>query len=113
MHEMSLCLSLVDLLTEHLQAEGATRVLRVQLAIGALGQVEPAALVFCFDCAARGGPAEGALLEIKIIPGRAWCFDCGHGVAVTSRGDGCPDCGGSALRIEDGEQLRLSAMEVA
>ena len=44
MHEMSLCLALVDLLAERLQAEGGTRVVRVQLAIGALGHVEPEAL---------------------------------------------------------------------
>lgn len=113
MHEMSLCLSLVDLITERLQTEGGTRVLRVQLAIGALGHVEAEALAFCFDSATRGGPVEGARLEIEIIPGRAWCFDCGQGVAVASRWDACPGCGGSALRIEDGEQMRLTAMEIA
>ena len=113
MHEMSLCLSLVDLLAERLRAEGGTRVLRVQLAIGALGHVEPDALAFCFDSAARGGPAEGASLDIEIIPGRAWCFDCGQGVAIGSRQDACPECGGSALRIDDGDQLRVSSMEIA
>jgi hydrogenase nickel incorporation protein HypA/HybF len=112
MHEMSLCLSMIDLVNERVRAEGATRVLRIGVRIGALGHVEAQALAFCFDSAARGSPAEGARLEIENIPGQAWCFDCGHSIAMRSRADLCPDCGGSALRIDDGEQMRVSEIEI-
>lgn len=112
MHEMSLCLSMVDLVAERLRAEGANRVLRISVEVGALGHVEPQALEFCFESAARGSPAEGARLDIFTVPGRAFCFDCGQGVTVRQRGDACPHCAGGALRIDDGEQLRVTEMEI-
>jgi hydrogenase nickel incorporation protein HypA/HybF len=49
----------------------------VRLAVGALGHVEPEAMRFCFDVAARGTIAEGAQLESRTVPGEAWCLDCG------------------------------------
>ena len=112
MHEMSLCLSMVDLLSERVNVEGAARVLWIGVDVGALGHVEPQALAFCFQSAARGTPVEGARLYIRTVPGRAFCFDCGADVMIAQRGDVCPRCGGGALRIEDGEQLRVTEMEV-
>jgi hydrogenase nickel incorporation protein HypA/HybF len=112
MHEMSLCLSMIDLVAARLRAEGAERVLRISVEVGALGHVDPEALAFCFDSAVRGSPAEGARLDLRCVPGRAYCFDCGSGVTLLQRGDGCPGCGGHALRIDDGEQLRVTEMEV-
>lgn len=112
MHEMSLCLSMVDLVAARVRAEGAARVLRIGVDVGALGHVEPQALAFCFESVARGTAAEGARLDIRTVPGRAFCFDCGDGVALAQRGDPCPRCGGGALRIEDGEQLRVTEMEI-
>ena len=38
MHEMSLCLSMIDLVCERVRAEGAHRVLRIKLTIGALAR---------------------------------------------------------------------------
>lgn len=112
MHEMSLCLSMIELVGERARTEGATRVQRIKLCIGALGHVEPQALAFCFESAARGTAAEGADLDIEVLPGRAWCFDCGQAVTIAQRGDGCPNCRGSALRIDAGEQLRVTEIEV-
>lgn len=112
MHEMSLCLSMIDLVNERARAEGATRVLRIKLTIGALGNVEPQALAFCFESAAQGSPVEDAQLDIEVLPGRAFCFDCRQTVSIMQRGDECPNCHGGALRIDDGEQMRVTEMEV-
>src|SRR3546814_11849710 len=87
MHELSLCLSMLDLIAERVRAEGAHRVLRIGVDIGALGHVEPQALAFCFESAARGTAAAGARLEIRVVPGRAYCFDCGEGMLIRQRGE--------------------------
>jgi hydrogenase nickel incorporation protein HypA/HybF len=112
MHEMSLCLSMIDLVSERARAEGATRVLRIKLTIGALGNVEPQALAFCFESAAEGSSLEDAQLDIEVLPGVAWCFDCNKSVLIERRGDDCPSCHRGALRIDDGDQLQVTEMEI-
>jgi len=112
MHEMSLSQSLVELVSERLRTEGGIRVLRVDIEIGVLGHVEPDALAFCLESAARQTALEGARFVIEQLPGRAYCFDCGAGVTIEERAQPCPQCGGYALRLEQGEELRVTQMEI-
>jgi len=113
MHEMSLSVSLVDMVAARAAAEGATRVMRVGVEVGALGHVEPAALAFCLESAARGTLLEGTRFDIATPEGRAWCFDCAAEVALAGRADPCPGCGGHELRLSQGEELKVTEMEIA
>jgi hydrogenase nickel incorporation protein HypA/HybF len=110
---MSLSLSLVDMVAARAAAEGAQRVIRVGVEVGALGHVEPQALAFCLESAARGTLLEGTRFEIDTPDGRAWCFDCAAEVPVASRAEPCPRCGGHALRLSQGEELKVTEMEIA
>ena len=112
MHEMALCQGMLDIVEEQRRRESFARVRRVILEVGALGHVDPDALRFAFDVTARGTTAEGAVLDIIEVPGRAWCMDCSRSIAVAHRGDGCPGCGGHTLIMEQGEELRLKELEV-
>ena len=113
MHEMALCQGMVDLIEEQRQLDGFATVKRVIVEIGALGHVDPHALEFAFDVGARGTSAESATLEIREIPGRGWCMDCSRSIEIAARGEGCPECGGYQLIVEQGEELRLKELEVA
>lgn len=112
MHELSLCLSMIDLVTERLAAEGGGRVLRIGVEVGALGHVEPGALAFCFDSAARGTAVEGARLEIRTVAGRGYCFDCATEVDLHRRGEACPLCQGASVQVVDGDRLWVTEMEI-
>lgn len=112
MHEMSLSLSLVDLVAARAAAEGARRVLSVGVEVGALGHVEPQALAFCLQSAARGTALEGARFDIAVPEGQAWCFTCATEVPVAHRAAPCPRCGGHELRLSKGEELRVTTMEI-
>jgi len=112
MHEMSLTESLVELIENERAKQGFTRVRVVRLAIGALGHVEPDAMRFCFDAVARGTIAEGARLDIRMMPGEAWCLDCAKTVIVSERGAACPECGRGRLQVNGGDDLRLTELEV-
>ena len=112
MHEMSLSVSLVDMVAARAAAEGAARVIRVGVEVGALGHVEPGALAFCLESAAQGTALEGARFEIATPPGRARCFACGREVEIASRLDDCPRCGGTLLSLLGGEELRVTEMEI-
>lgn len=112
MHELSLAESLVQLIEQAAAGQGFTRVRKAWLEIGALAGVEPEALRFGFEVAARASCAEGAALEILSVPGVAWCYACCRSVTIAAYQDGCPECGGLRLRVTGGDRLRLKELEV-
>ena len=112
MHEMALTESIVEIAVEAAKGEGAHRVTRVIVDVGALSSVEPEALTFCFEAAAAGTLAEGASLEIARIEGAGWCADCSRTVALAERFGLCPRCGGASVRMTAGDELRVREMEV-
>jgi hydrogenase nickel incorporation protein HypA/HybF len=112
MHEMSLCQGLLDLIEAEREARGFEHVARVRVAVGAFANVEPDALRFGFEAVTRGTAAEGAELDLDVIPARAWCMPCGDVRLIARRGDPCPVCGSAQLVLQSGEELRLTELEV-
>jgi len=108
MHELGITQEIVAIVTEH--ARGA-RVKRVVLEIGALTAVLPDAVEFCFDLCMEGTPAEGALLQIITISGRARCRQCGNEIALDQPWGLC-SCGSSDLERLSGDELRIKEIEV-
>jgi hydrogenase nickel incorporation protein HypA/HybF len=113
MHEMALAESMMQIVEEAARGNDASRVTAVWLELGALSHVAPDALRFCFDAVTRGGVAETARLEIVTTPGRAWCMPCSVEVALERLGEPCPRCGGYQLQVTQGEDMRVSEIEIA
>jgi hydrogenase nickel incorporation protein HypA/HybF len=113
MHETALARGVVEIACEALSAAPGARVAVVRLALGALSHVEPRALLFCFDAAARGTAVEGAALAIERPEGRAHCLDCDGPVVLQSRTEACPRCGGHRLLVTGGEEMRVTELELA
>ena len=109
---MSLCLSMLNLIEDQQKQNGFSRVKRVIVEIGSLSHVDPEALQFCFDAAARGTLAEDGTLEIREVPATAWCYDCLESVQIAERGGDCPRCGGAKLILQQGEEMKLKELEV-
>ncbi|WED23331.1 hydrogenase maturation nickel metallochaperone HypA [Vibrio sp. JC009] len=109
---MSLCESLVQVIEEQASAHGYNKVKAVFLEIGAFSGIETDAMSFCFDVVCRGTIADGAKLEIKELPGQAWCFDCGKEVSVNNRLDPCPICNGFSLQTKGGDEMKIKELEV-
>ena len=112
MHEMSLAEGIRAIVTDQAQAHGFTKVQRIRLEIGRFAGVEKSALLFAFDVVMQGSPAEGAVLEMIDIGGKAMCYDCGQEVVIADRLDPCPLCGGGRLLPLGGDEMRIKDMEV-
>jgi len=112
MHEMALTESIVEIAVAAAQEQGAVRVKKVFVDVGALSPVEPEALLFCFAAVSAGTIAEGAEMEIARIPGSGWCADCGRSVPLAERFGACPECGGFHLQMRSGDELRVREIEV-
>lgn len=113
MHEMSLTEGVIRILEEQARQHGFARVKTVWLEIGALSQVDGEAMATCFQ-AISGGSAvvAGARVVIVETPGQAFCLDCAQSVAQERRGEPCPRCGGWALQVTDGGDMRIKELEV-
>jgi hydrogenase nickel incorporation protein HypA/HybF len=108
MHELSIAHAIVEIAHQH---AAGRRVARVELEVGHLRQVVPAALAFAFELVAAGTPVAGAELAIAEVPVAGRCAAC----AAERELDGfplrCPACGG-AVELTRGEELRVIALEL-
>lgn len=95
MHELAITQSVVDTVCEH---AAGTRVHSVTVEVGALCAVVPDAMQFCFELAAEGTVAEGARLEIHIVPGTARCRSCGVEFGLADLILLCP-CGSADVEV--------------
>ncbi|GIT93026.1 putative hydrogenase nickel incorporation protein HypA [Jannaschia pagri] len=113
MHEMSICEGIRRVVEDAAAAPDIARVTRVRLELGRFAGVERGALDFAWEVVMRGSKAEGSVLEVIDLPGRAMCFDCAKPVEINDRLAPCPDCGGGKLMPEGGDEMRVKDMEVA
>jgi hydrogenase nickel incorporation protein HypA/HybF len=108
MHELGISRNIVAIVGE---AARGRRVLRVTLEIGQLAGVERDAILFCFEVAAHGTPAQGAVLDIRTIAGRARCGDCGVEFETPSLLTPCA-CGCRRLTRIAGQELNVKSIEL-
>jgi hydrogenase nickel incorporation protein HypA/HybF len=108
MHELGIAQEIIAIVAEH---AGAARVTRVVLEIGRHALILPDSIRFCFDLCSEGTVAEGARLEVREIPGRARCRQCGAEVMLAEPFGTC-SCGSYDLQWLAGEEIQIKEMEV-
>ncbi|HSR36563.1 MAG TPA: hydrogenase maturation nickel metallochaperone HypA [Desulfurivibrionaceae bacterium] len=111
MHEMSLALNIVELVTGRAEAAGARTINRIELEVGTLAGVLVDSLRFCFEAAARETVAAGAELVIQEIGAFGRCPACGVAAAMAGLVFPCPACG-QYLVLEKGRELRVVSITV-
>lgn len=110
MHELSLCRSIVTITT---RAAAGRPVARVELDVGALRQVVPETLVYCWGVVTEDSPLAGSELRVTSIPAVIDCADCGAG--TTLRGVPmliCGSCGSGAVTVTSGEEFLVRSIDV-
>ncbi|MBF0292107.1 MAG: hydrogenase maturation nickel metallochaperone HypA [Nitrospinae bacterium] len=112
MHEMSIAMSVAQIVVERAREEGASKALSVTVEVGELSGVTPEALEFCYEAAVMGGLAEGSRLVIKRVPAVAVCGECGETFAPNERIFVCPKCEGFTASLKSGEELAVIEIEV-
>lgn len=113
MHEMAIVQSIMEILEQQAQIHNARRVVGVKLEFGALTGVLPASISFAFEVLSKDGPAEGAILDIVIIPIKAVCMDCSKEMVLEEYVPFCPVCSTGVLQIIEGkDEMRIASMEI-
>ena len=112
MHELSLVASVFEVLEVEARKHGAARVLSVVLRVGIMAGAVPDLLESAFDAYKKGTIADGARLEIVVVPVKVRCPDCG-GEAVRDDADfSCAACGSRRVEIVEGRELVVEKIEL-
>lgn len=112
MHELSLCLALMEQVESIAAQHGARRVESISLRIGPLSGVEPVLLENAFPLAATGTVAEGARLEISRSDVVVVCSQCSARSTVLPNRLICGVCGDFRTRLESGDEMLLASLEL-
>jgi hydrogenase nickel incorporation protein HypA/HybF len=112
MHEMSIAQSLVDILREEMVRHNAGNLRSVKLHVGQLSAIVPESLSFCFQVITSGTDMEGAVLNMEVIPLRGTCEDCRQEFEIKEYVFVCPNCSGTRVRTDAGQELSIVEMEV-
>lgn len=107
MHEMSIAEGIIDIVETTARNNDVSRVKAVRISVGKLAGVDIPSLEFAWTSVTRGGPAEGARLDIERPDGQAWCLDCAKTIPLEKFGDPCPTCGGYHLTATGGTDMRV------
>jgi hydrogenase nickel incorporation protein HypA/HybF len=85
----------------------------VRFRIGALHRVAEPAMAQAFELVAGGTVAEGAEVDLVILPVRVACRGCGAETADADLITVCPRCGATGLDIVGGDELILESIQLA
>lgn len=112
MHEMSIAMNIIELASAAAREEGAKAIDSIELEIGTMAGVMIESLEFCFEAAAKGTLAEGAVLDITSIPAEGRCTVCNKISAFDSLTAQCQHCGEYLLSLSTGKDLKIKAITI-
>jgi hydrogenase nickel incorporation protein HypA/HybF len=112
MHELSIALSILDLVTEEAERRRA-RVLAVHVKLGPLSGVVKDALVSAFGLAREGTPLAQTELLIEEVPIVGRCRVCAaESPPLSLQSLSCPACGTPIAEFVSGRELEVVALEI-
>lgn len=112
MHELSVCLSLMQQIEDIVRERDAMRVTKIVLDIGPLSGVEPELLRNAYPLAAAGTVAEQAELVMETADVVVRCSLCESETTVVPNKLLCGSCGDFRTRVISGDELILLRVEL-
>lgn len=112
MHELSVCLSLMDQVFAIARERNARRVTRIELTVGPLSGIEIDLLENAWPIASAGTLAETAEFVVEATPVVVRCEACSAETPAQSNRLVCGECGGYRTRVIRGEEMTLQRVEL-
>ena len=112
-HEISITLSLLDIVEKKCREAGYHSIDSVKVKVGKASGVLPEAFSFALDVAKKDTLARDAKFMIDVVPLGGLCNGCGR---EFEKEEGfifeCPNCASPSFKINQGYELEIVDMEV-
>jgi hydrogenase nickel incorporation protein HypA/HybF len=115
MHELFVTRSIHQIALKHARRNNVTKVLAVNLEVGALSDLQNEWLQKYFDRLSRGTVVEGAKLNIVRVSAVFFCSQCSQPFEIYSFYETdltCKTCHSEEVRLISGREYRVLNMEV-
>lgn len=109
MHELSICSSIVGIVKKH---AAGREVRTVHVRIGAMRQIVPDTLTYCWSLVTESSELAGAELAIERIPAKIRCTNCGREQVLDELAMACQECTGSVDLVE-GDEFMITSLDLA
>jgi len=111
MHEIKIAEELSAIVLETAKREKLTTVSKVNISFGQLIQIVPDIFRFAFGETVRDTVAEGADVDIEILPVKMKCKKCKSDIMVIDNSFTCDKCGSTDMEIIQGKELYVKSIE--
>jgi hydrogenase nickel incorporation protein HypA/HybF len=114
MHEVSIALNMIDIVSDQCRKSGFTKIDAVNVKIGKASGVMTDALIFAFDAVKKDSMAKGASLKIVEVPVSGTCGECDKSFSVNEKYVlFCPVCGSKSFCVTGGREMDIIDIEVS
>ncbi len=112
MHELSIAMSIVDLVIDQASKAAADRVSEVELDIGTHSGIEYESLEFALEVATKETILAETLFRINRVEPVAECPACQHLYTPEGIFSYCPKCNEQGIRLVKGTELQIKSLLV-
>jgi hydrogenase nickel incorporation protein HypA/HybF len=109
-HELSLCQAIAGVVRPH---AAGRRIEVVRVRVGALRQVVPESLEFCWSLIRESEAMPDAELELELVAAEVACRSCGGRSEIESRWSVCcPRCESADVDVLRGNEFLVTSLDV-
>ncbi len=113
MHEVSVALSLLEMVEKQCRAKGYFSIASVKVRVGKAAGILPEAFALAFEAVKQDTLAREARFIIDVVPLAGLCKSCGNHFETEEKFIlECPLCASPSFQINQGYELELVELEV-
>jgi len=112
MHELSLAMSVREIVEEAAEQNGAASVNRVNIVVGEFSSVSVDALEFAMEVAKKDSVFEAAEIVIRQIKTILKCGACGAETEMSDYIFACGKCRSGAVHIVSGDRMYVESIDI-
>jgi hydrogenase nickel incorporation protein HypA/HybF len=112
MHELSLAMSVREIVEDAAEKNGSKKVNEVNIIVGEFSSVSVDALEFAMEVAKKGSVFENAKINLKSAKTILTCSQCNNETTMEDYIFKCSTCGSNSVRIISGDRMYVESIDI-